>query len=92
MKPRDPVQTGAKYLSATIEINRNSCGCSNKMVNYCNFFNNYINAFFVVEREVIVANLRKNKTLSLCKLAVIVVFSIPWWPCTMKNIKFKTLD
>ena len=37
-----------------------------------NFFNNYTNAFFVVDREVIVANLRKTKLLSLCVLAVIV--------------------
>ena len=72
MKPRDPVQAGAKYLSATIEINGNPCGCSNKIVNYCNFFNNYTNAIFVVEREVIVASLRKTKLLNLCVFAVIV--------------------
>ena len=47
VKPRDPVQAGTKYMSATIEINGNPCGCSNKMVNYCNLFNNYTNAFFL---------------------------------------------
>ena len=66
MKPRDPVQAGAKYLSATIEINGNPCGCSNKMVNYCIFLTITQMHFFVVEREVIVANLRKTKLLSLC--------------------------
>ena len=65
MKPRHPVQAGAKYLSASIEINGNPCGCSNKIVNYCIFFYNYTNAFFVVEREVSVANLRKTN-LSVC--------------------------
>ena len=72
MKPRDPVQAGAKYLSATIEINGNPCGCSHKMVNYCNFLTITHMHFFVVEKEVIVANLRKTKLLSMCVLAVIV--------------------
>ena len=67
----------AKYLSATIEINGNPCGCSNKMVKYCIFFNNYTNPIFVVEREVIVANLRKTKLLSLCVLAVKHYANIP---------------
>ena len=72
MKPRDPIQAGAKYMSATIEINGNPCGCSNKMVNYFNFLTITQLQFFVVEREVILANLRKTKLLSLCVLAVIV--------------------
>ena len=61
MKPRDPVQAGAKYLSATTEVNGNPCGCSNKMVNYCVFLTITQMQFFVVEREVIVANLEKKK-------------------------------
>ena len=67
MKPRDPVQAGAKYLSATIEVNRNPCGCSNKMVNYCNSLTITQFQFFVVERGMIVANLKTNKTYkSVC--------------------------
>ena len=37
------------------------------------FFNNYTNAFFVIEREIIVANLRKTKLLSLWVLAIILI-------------------
>ena len=47
--------------------------------------------FFVVEREVIVANLRKTKLLSLCVLAVIVC--IQHTLVTLyyeKKIKYKT--
>ena len=80
MKPRDPVQAGAKYLSATKRINGNPCGCSNKMVNYCIFLTITQMQFFVVEREVIVANHTKTKLLSLCVLAVIIFTENPGAP------------
>ena len=92
MKPRDPVQAVAKYLSATIEINGNPCGCSNKMVNYYIFLTITQMQFFVVEREVIVANLRKTKLLSLCVLDVIHVVCIQHTLVALyyENIKYKT--
>ena len=90
MKPRDPVQARAKYLSATIEINGNPCGCTDKMVNYCNFLTITQLQFFDVERGVIVANLRKqNKLTSLCVLAIIICIQHTLIVlCFMKNVKY----
>ena len=70
MKPRDPVQAGAKYLSATIEINGILCGCSNKMANYCNFLTVTQLQSFLKERGVIVASLRKAELHDLCEAAI----------------------
>ena len=70
MKPRDPVQAGAKYLSPTIELNGILCGCSNKMANYCNFLTVTQLQSFLKDRGVIVASLRKAELQDLCAAAI----------------------